>query len=235
MNVNRDRMANPTGAMEKERRSASVRPPRSFFILLGLLGVGALSQLLLHRALAVEFVHVPSGWSKSDSPSSWSPVAGAVQRHGSRNASGLFVPLKNDVSGKATSGLAIVPVSGEASAFLLAVANFYGHSELFALDAKVADLAPRRVQRFATKAAHDWEAISLPGSSGRTQLVAAEYDNTRSFVYEQHADGSRSRASRTLADWPECADADASACGSWSRGGECGTHPCLVEPNEPPR
>ena len=46
-------MANATGAMEKERRSTSVRPPRSFFILLGLLGVGALSQLLLHRALVL--------------------------------------------------------------------------------------------------------------------------------------------------------------------------------------
>ena len=43
------------------------------------------------------------------------------------------------------------------------------------------------MQSFSTKAAHDWEVVALPG--GRLQLVAAEYDATRSLVYELNATG----------------------------------------------
>lgn len=62
----------------------------------------------------------------------------------------------------------------------VAVANYYGRSELFAFDAGSG--AMRRVQHFLTTQAHDWEAVRLP--DGSTQLLLSEYGGDTSVVYQ---------------------------------------------------
>jgi hypothetical protein len=138
---------------------------------------------------------------------------------------GALVPVRLDapLASSAASGLAAV---SHGSTWLLAVANFYGSSSLYELDSTTRGLAPRLVQSFATKAAHDWEALSLP--DGQVQLVAAEYDAARSLVFELNASSSPltgSPAPRPLAGWPDCADTDAAACATWARAGECKRNP----------
>ena len=74
----------------------------------------------------------------------------------------------------AASGIA---VSHSNSQTYLALANFYGERTLYQLDMSRPGLAPKQVQSFVMAAAHDWEAITLPG--GITHLVASEYDADR--------------------------------------------------------
>ena len=75
----------------------------------------------------------------------------------------------------AASGLASLP-DGDGGV-LLALANYYGDSSLFAFDPghlpRRAGKKPtaREVQRVSTSAAHDWEALRLP--DGTEQLVVA--------------------------------------------------------------
>ena len=181
-------------------------PSTIFVVFLGVLVFAAISQLLLHHSLAQQEYPTRSGVDPG---------------RPERNVVGSFrlLPAFN-VSGKAISGLAIAPAVGPANEddWFLAVANYYGESELFQLDARAENLDPRSVQRFATKAAHDWESAALPG--GRVQLIAAEYDNSHSFVYERHTPGAMESA-RALASWPECQDSDPKACHTWAKAGEC--------------
>lgn len=133
-----------------------------------------------------------------------------------------FVPVQiaAPMPTSAASGLVVVPGNGIHHWFL-AVANFYGFSTLFSLDTSDPHLAPQKVQQFATKAAHDWEAWTLP--DGRWQVAAAEYDAERSLVYEfVNASG---RTSRPLVPWPSCADSDPAACAAWASSGECTRNP----------
>ena len=100
---------------------------------------------------------------------------------------GRFVPVENgaELPSSAAAGLAVVP-AGSTSRWFVALANFYGRSSLFEIDRsgthRPSRLAAKLRQRLATRAAHDWEAVHLPG--GRIQLVATEYDAPYSLVYE---------------------------------------------------
>ena len=184
----------------------------SFAALVALIGLGAIcSLLLLHRHLPS--AHLPSAAERS--PRSF----GFVELEGSR------------IAGRATSGLAVASINGSHDrGSWLAVANFYGESELHALNPGAPSLGPpRRVQSFATKAAHDFEVLTTP--NGRTQLVAAEYDATRSLVYEPS--DATAAATAALAGWPECNDSDHAACASWSQSGECNRNPGFMHASCP--
>ena len=133
------------------------------------------------------------------------------------------VPLSEPLFSSAASGLAVVAADDK---WLLAVANFYGSSSLFALDPRAPGLSPRLVQQFATRAAHDWEVLSLPG--GRLQLVGAEYDAPRSLVYEINASQPANVPSRQLEGWPTCVDSDPAACTQWAASGECARNPSFM-------
>lgn len=128
---------------------------------------------------------------------------------------GEFRPVLVDapLSSSAASGLAVHQTTPDGRA-LIAVANFYGTSSLYEVDARQRGLAPRQCQQFATKAAHDWTTLTL--LNGRVQFVAAEYDALATLVYELNV-----TRPRPLADWPDCHDTNAKACESWSRSGEC--------------
>ena len=92
---------------------------------------------------------------------------------------GSFARVALDVpmASSAASGLAVLVRPGST---LLALANFYGKSTLYELDD---GLRARRVQSFATAAAHDMEVAELPG--GVTQFVCAEYDSKQgSLVFQ---------------------------------------------------
>jgi hypothetical protein len=129
---------------------------------------------------------------------------------------GAFVPVGLDapMPSSAASGLAIATIGSHQ---LLALANFYGHSAVYELDATARGLAPRRVQRLATSAAHDWEVLTLP--DGSVQLVCAEYDATRSLVYAAAAPDTPPPV--PLDGWPVCSDSDERSCANWARSGEC--------------
>ena len=155
------------------------------------------------------------------------------------------VRLDRDMQGMAASGLAAV-VDDKTSTTYLAVANFWGDSLLFALNTTRQGLAPRLVQRFATKAAHDWEAIQIENQG--SMLIAAEYDSERSLVYmfrdrdgvdggvdggSEDAGGggvSRTRSSMgALEGWPACTDvAGRRSCTDWAKAGECERNPSFM-------
>ena len=77
-----------------------------------------------------------------------------------------------------------------AAGVLLALANYYGDSSLFAFDPghlpRRAGKKPtaREVQRVSTSAAHDWEALRLP--DGTEQLVVANSEATYSVVLQRN-------------------------------------------------
>ena len=130
------------------------------------------------------------------------------------SASASFVRLSLDapIMGSAASGLGVL--AGVSTTFL-AVANFWGESSLYSLDATSDGLRPRLEQRFATKAAHDWEVVPHAREDA-TLWFASEYDSDHSYVYafNRSWDGWRE-------DWPKCADGDAERCPAWARSGEC--------------
>jgi hypothetical protein len=145
---------------------------------------------------------------------------------------GSFQPVRLDsrIVSSAASGLAILPAP-DSNKHFLAVANFYGSSSLYELNADAAGLAPRFMQSFSTKAAHDWEVVALPG--GRLQLVAAEYDATRSLVYELNATGTTLKPPEPLPGWPDCGDTDPNACANWASSGECTRNPGFMHSSCP--
>ena len=141
---------------------------------------------------------------------------------------GRFVPVENgaELPSSAAAGLAVVP-AGSTSRWFVALANFYGRSSLFEIDRsgthRPSRLAAKLRQRLATRAAHDWEAVHLPG--GRIQLVATEYDAPYSLVYELNESHTGMPPPRPLDGWPECADTQPSACAAWAASGECERNP----------
>ena len=147
-----------------------------------------------------------------------------------RRATGAFVRRLLDGPGipaLAASGIAVLPGYPSAERAILAVANFWGESSLYELDGASLGLAPRLVQQFATKSAHDWEVIHGAADGGGSRdavLVAAEYEAERSLVYainrSSGIDGQGGgRAPRPLGGWPACADTDATQCAQWARSG----------------
>ena len=101
----------------------------------------------------------------------------------------------------AASGLASLP-DGDGGV-LLALANYYGDSSLFAFDPghlpRRAGKRPtaREVQRVSTSAAHDWEALRLP--DGTEQLVVANSEATYSVVLQRNDTRLRHALPRRLA------------------------------------
>jgi hypothetical protein len=162
-----------------------------------------------------------------DTVTSWRPSA-RISHHRPSLESSRFVTVALDspVATLAASGLATVLTTG--GTVLLAIANFWGESVVYELDCVHQGLAPRLVQRVATKAAHDWEAVRLEGEP--PILVAAEYEASRSLVYILNAShGRRSSNNLTaLGGWPNCRDAAGSGCIGWAASGECVRNPAFM-------
>ena len=138
---------------------------------------------------------------------------------------GSFARVALDVpmASSAASGLAVLVRPGST---LLALANFYGKSTLYELDD---GLRARRVQSFATAAAHDMEVAELPG--GVTQFVCAEYDSKQgSLVFQLQERGAIPPAA--LAGWPHCTDTQ-EGCADWASSGECSRNPGFMESSCP--
>ena len=138
---------------------------------------------------------------------------------------GSFARVALDVpmASSAASGLAVL-VRPEST--LLALANFYGKSTLYELDD---GLRARRVQSFATAAAHDMEVVELPG--GVTQFVCAEYDSKQgSLVFQLQERGAVPPAA--LAGWPHCTDTQ-EGCAGWANSGECSRNPGFMDSSCP--
>ena len=130
---------------------------------------------------------------------------------------GRFVRVAS-LRSSAASGLASLP-DGDGGV-LLALANYYGDSSLFAFDPghlpRRAGKKPtaREVQRVSTSAAHDWEALRLP--DGTEQLVVANSEATYSVVLQRND----TRLRHALPP-PRCFDTVGAQCADWKAAGEC--------------
>lgn len=105
-------------------------------------------------------------------------VAGGGEDEGEVRASRLRFSHVASFPSEAASGIAAFEDADGQS--FIAVANYYGRSELFRFDPSNGEMT--KVQHFLTKQAHDWEVVPLP--DGSTHLLLSEYGADHSIMYQ---------------------------------------------------